>query len=494
VSAANAEAVRWLARLGCLSGLLFALLIAGASAAEVERMRVDGRATGYTDQFLTAGSLAMIRSSPPADVARLPEATNHHPVGVLTQLTRLRQQGQLKPTVYRKYVASFNAALAEVKMLPPARADELEAVVANIRSITGAGLLTGSRLPALFLTLDRNRKWWWRGPLLSYGQRVEFAGSQLVWEFYPGQGIELQVLGSFSKAQWMCAAGGRYAQRCRSILAELIPLAARRAGGLTWEYYFKFDGGVPPWTSAMSQGTALQALADAYRSLGDPAYLNVGESALAVFGRPPPVGVAVKAQHGTRYLQYSFAPARSQNVINGFLQSLIGLDDYAQMSHSRTANRLFAAGNTEAQAELPGFDTGAWSLYQPGEEDSLSYHVLVTGFLQQLCAMTRTPTYCSTAARFARDLKTPPALQIRTSRVAVNKSALIRFSVSKVSRVGITLQQGRQTVFSTSASFARGQHVFSVPPLRDRGTDVVKLDATDLAGNYAEVSHVLRVG
>jgi hypothetical protein len=76
----------------------------------------------------------------------------------------------------------------------------------------------------------------------------------------------------------------------------------------------------------------------------------------------------------------------------------------------------------------------------------------------------------------------------------VNKSVLIRFSVSKVSRVGITLQQGRQTVFSTSASFARGQHVFSVPPLRDRGTDVVKLDATDPAGNYAEVSHVLRVG
>jgi hypothetical protein len=486
-------AVRRLARLGCLSALLFALLITGARAAQVERMRVDGRTSSYTDRFLTADSLTMLRAAPPASVAKLPRSTSH-PVGVLSQLSRLRRQGQIQPTIYRGYVASFNAALAEIKTLPPARAEELDAVVVNIQSISSAGLLTASRLPALFLTLNRNRQWWVRGPLLSYGQRVEFAGSQVVWEFYPGQGIELQVLGSFGKAQWMCAAGRRYAQRCRSILAELIPLAARRAGGLTWEYYFKFDGGVPPWTSAMSQGTALQALADAYRSLGDPAYLRVGESALAVFGRPPPVGVAARAQHGTRYLQYSFAPAPSQDVINGFLQSLIGLDDYAQTSRSGAANRLFAAGNGEALAELPAFDTGAWSLYQPGEEDSLSYHVLVTGFLQQLCTMTRTPTYCSTAARFARDLKTPPALQILTSRVAVNKAVSIRFSVNKVSRVGITLQRGRHTVFSTSASFARGQHVFSAPVLRVRGTDLVKLDATDLAGNYAQASHVLRVG
>ena len=267
------QSARRLARLGCLGGLLFALLVSAASGDEVHAL------------------------------------TRHQPVRVLTALTRLRQQGQITSVAFRRYAASLSAASTEIKALSPTRARELEAVVTNIRSITSAGLLTASRLPALFLTLDRNRQWWRRGPLLSYGQRVEFAGSQLVWEFYPGQGIELQVLGSFGKAQWMCAAGGRYANRCRSLLAELIPLAARRAGGLTWEYYFDFDGGVPPWTSAMSQGTALQTLADAYRSLRDPLYLGIGERALAVFRRPPPAGVAVQARHGTRYLQYSFAAA-----------------------------------------------------------------------------------------------------------------------------------------------------------------------------------------
>lgn len=155
----------------------------------------------------------------------------------------------------------------------------------------------------------------------------------------------------------------------------------------------------------MSQGTALQTFADAYRTLRNPSYLSAGKSALAVFNRPPPAGVAVKTPQGKRYLQYSFAPQWSQNVINGFLQSLIGIDDFAHVSHDPVAARLFARGDASARKELPAFDTGTWSLYQPGQEDSLDYHILVTGFLEQLCAMTRTPIYCATAARFKADLR-----------------------------------------------------------------------------------------
>lgn len=224
-------------------------------------------------------------------------------------------------------------------------------------------MLTPSRLPALFLTLTRNREWWTTGPLLSADQRVQFAGSGIVWEYYPGQGIELQVLGSFSSAQAQCASGQPhlYAQ-CSALLSELIPLAAHRAGGLTWEYYFDFDGGLPPWTSAMSQGTALQALADAYKALGDPSYLAIVNRALAAFTVAPPSGVAIRTSVGARYVQYTFDPGRQDEVINAFLQSLIGLDDYAQTSKNPLAARLFAAGTAEAQAELPQFDTGAWSL------------------------------------------------------------------------------------------------------------------------------------
>jgi D-glucuronyl C5-epimerase C-terminus len=313
---------------------------------------------------------------------------------------------------------------------------------------------------------------------------VEFTGSQLVWEYYPGQGIELQQLGSFSKAQWMCAAGGRYVVPCRALIAELVPLAARRAGGLTWEYYFDFDGGVPPWTSAMSQGTALQTFADAYRTLHDPAYLKLGRQALSVFTRPPPAGVAVPTTQGSRYLQYSFAAAPAENVINGFLQSLIGLQDFVSVSGDPLATRLFAAGDRAARAELPDFNTGAWSLYQPGEEDSLAYHQLVTGFLQQLCTATAAPVYCQTATAFQADLKTPPTLAVLSAHIVPHRSSIVRFRVSKRSRVGITIRSGGKPVFLTSGTFSRGDHQFAVPALAGRGPITVQLDATDLAGNY----------
>lgn len=186
----------------------------------------------------------------------------------------------------------------------------------------------------------------------------------------------------------------------------------------------------------MSQGTALQTLAGAYKELGDKTYLSVAHQALPVFSTPPPTGVGVKTRLGMRYVQYSFASAANEEVINAFLQTLIGLDDYAQASGDPVAQRLFAAGDAEAEAELPHFNTGAWSLYQPGLEDDLSYHQLVTGFLQQLCSMTKTTIYCSTAAAFQLDLKTPPALKLVTTRVKANKPTDVYFTVSKISRVG----------------------------------------------------------
>ncbi len=50
---------------------------------------------------------------------------------------------------------------------------------------------------------------------------------------------------------------------------------------------------------------------------------------------------------------------------------------------------------------------GGWSLYQPGEADSLSYHTLVTGFLKLLCQKTQISAYCTTYQKFETDLLTP---------------------------------------------------------------------------------------
>jgi hypothetical protein len=383
---------------------------AGALAAPVMVLGADGRTTVRNDPFLTLPAVTPApRASSVSSAARAAHARPRARLdrNVRTELARLHRTRAISLAAYRLYLGRFNSALRTERHLRGTRAVELEAVIENLHAIAAAGLFTSSRLPVLFQTLERNRTWWTTGPVLSYGQRVEFADSQIVWEYYPGQGIELQVLGSFGKADGLYTAGPSEYSQLRQLLSELIPLAARRAGGVTWEYYFRFDGGVPPWTSAMSQGTAVEALTRGYKAFGSVSYLNLAHRALPVFGTAPPAGVGVKTRRGTRYIQYSFDRSAHDEVINAFLQTLIGLYDYAQASLDPRAARLFAAGDAEARFELPRFDTGSWSLYQPGVADSLDYHVLVTGFLHELCDRTHAPVYCTTAARFESYLGHP---------------------------------------------------------------------------------------
>jgi hypothetical protein len=463
-----------------------------ASASNAIVIDRGGHSTVRSDPFLPPRDWTPAPSSRSAR-AMAATAKRFSPRTIRSVLAQLKRQHQITTSAYRGYSSDLSRALKAVHRLSRFRGNELEAVIENLHGMAVRGSLTASRLPVLFLTLDRNLQYWRSGPALSYGQRVEFAGSELVWEYYPGQGIELQQLGSFGKADWLCSAGVAHGTRCRAALAELVPLAVRRGGGLTWEYYFNFDGGAPPWTSAMSQGTALQTLADAYKQLGDRTYLHVAHHALPVFSRPPSTGVGVKTSLGMRYVEYSFASRREEEVINAFLQTLIGLDDYAQVSGDPVAQRLFDEGDAEARAELPLFNTGAWSLYRPGVEDDLSYHQLVTGFLEQLCSMTKTPIYCSTADAFRLDLKTPAKLKLVTTHLKAKRPANLYFTVSKISRVGITITRGGRTVFLTSASFPHGEHHFAIPLLKATGTYAVRLDATDLAGNYGQISTPLQV-
>ncbi len=410
----------------------------------------------------------------------------------LSELARLHRTGALPTAAYQADVGAYNHALATEKKLRGTRRTELTAITVTMHDIAASHQLTPSRLPALMATLAANQQWWTTGPLLSSGQRVEFSGSQLVWEYYPGQGIQLQVLGTFGKADGLYTAGAADYPQMEQLLSEMIPLAAQRGGGLTWEYYFHFDGGSPPWTSAMSQATGLEALSRAYAATGDADYLTVGTQALPIFSVKPPVGVNVKAPSGTRFLQYTFAP--TTDIINAFLQTLIGLYDFAQASHNATAAALFAAGNTQAQAELPSFDTGAWSLYQPGIEDTLSYHELVTGFLQQLCTRTQAPVYCTTAQHFQAYETIPPALTQLTTRARNRGAFAMRFRLSKISHVGVTVTNSAgQTVYATSASFSYGTHSFTIPRIKKAGTYGVVLAATDLAGNFGRITGELQI-
>jgi hypothetical protein len=327
---------------------------------------------------LLAGVLPLL--APAADAtARVARPT------VPGALQSLQRSGALSVSAAAQYEATYRHAGALLKKLSGTRREELASVLSNVQQIAGGGQFIASRLPALFLTLERNVQWWGSEPLLAADQRVSFAGSRIVWEHYPGQGIEIQWLATFGEANGYYLEGHENTQ-LQEVLNEVIPLATQRAGGIAWEYMFHFDGGAPPWTSGLSQGTALQALARAYSRLKNPAYLAAAQQALKLFQSPPPAGVRVATPAGATYLEYTYAP--QERIINGFIQALNGLYDYAKLTGDPAGARLFEEGDAEARGELPHYDTGAWSMYDQHVESNLNYHELLTEFLQDLCKRT----------------------------------------------------------------------------------------------------------
>jgi D-glucuronyl C5-epimerase C-terminus len=301
-------------------------------------------------------------------------------------LQALQRSGQITPTLYTKYASAYTAAKRSLTRLSGTRRAELGAVLANVEAMAAGGYFIASRLPVIFLTLERNRQWWTSEALLGSGTRISFQGSKIVWEHYAGQGIEIQWLGTFGEANGYYLSGHENAN-LRQLLGEVLPLATQRAGGIAWEYMFQFDGGKPPWTSGLSQGTALQVLARAWSRFKEQTLRNAAQQALGIFVTPPPSGVNTKTAAGANYAEYTYAP--SDRILNGFIQAVVGLYDYTQITKDPLGLKLFEEGDAEARAETPHYDTGAWSMYDQYSESDLNYHELLTEFLVHLCERTR---------------------------------------------------------------------------------------------------------
>ena len=408
------------------------------------------------------------------------------PLGRATRdaLGRLLDRGAIDRTEHDARVATLDDALAAHAGLTGTRGTELGAVIATADAMAAGGRFSASRLEPIFQTLARNAEWWTSGDLLTSGQRVSFSGSRLIWQYYPGQGIQLQMLANFGRANALWSARRR--TPLRELLAELVPLAADRGGFPAWEYYFRFGGGAPPWTSGLSQGTAVQSLGRAGALLGDPALTELAMRALALFERPAPVGVREETSDGAHYLIYTFAP--DLLVLNAHLQATIGLYDFSQLTASPRAQALYDSGAAWSRANVPRYDTGKWSRYDLERESDLGYHQLVTTFLSNLCERTGEAVYCDTAARFAAYEDEPPTVRARTKRIRSGRPARLKFRVDKISRVGVTVLRRGRVVFETSAVVGRGNRFFAWSRPGRPGRYTLRVTATDLAGNAATPS------
>ena len=470
-----------------LAVALAAAFAAPAHAAPVLQVGPDG-ATVRNDPYLPPRAETDLQ--PPGESARVAQARPAAKTTVRQAITRAYDAGQITIEQRDEYRAAYSDALRTRARLSNPRRAQLSSQIATLEAIAGADGLNASRMPALFLQLERNTEYWPSRPYPANGQRIVFSGSELIFQHYSGYGLQIQPLANFGKANGLWRSNR--VNRLQTLLDELVAIASRRGRFTTWEYWFTFGGGRPPWMSAMAQGTAIQALARGSVLLEDPTYLRVARQAIRAFSTRYPVGVRAPGRGGgNHYLLYSFSPGL--RVLNAFTQTLNGLYDYATISAHARATELFEKGEVSLRNEIAGYDTGAWTLYSlGGAEATLEYHDLASDFVANLCERLATTFWCDTAARLERYLSEEPRLELVTTELVEDKRQYVRFRLSKRSSVRMTISQGGSVVHSFSAVSPYGTRAYGWTPTRE-GDYVVTLAAESFRGLKGATSGTIRV-
>ena len=132
----------------------------------------SGRASGLAAAAIAALALALAPGLASARKLAHGGAKSARGPSVSAALLGLDQSGAITPASYQHDYRAYLAAKRSLGRLGGTRRVELGAVLANVEAIAAAGGFTTSRLPALFLTLERNRQWWTTEPLLANGARV----------------------------------------------------------------------------------------------------------------------------------------------------------------------------------------------------------------------------------------------------------------------------------------------------------------------------------
>jgi hypothetical protein len=489
---------------------LLLALAAPASGAEV--LRVTGHGVVPENDPALPGAEADLQAPPATSCAKPAAATPppvSRPAAPASSVNRVLradyENGALTAEVYNDYKDIYSKAVSTYRRLSGTRRLNLQSVVGTLDRIARSGSLTVSRMPALFTQLDHNTQFWPSKPLPRIPPptpspcryfvkksgyvtpvRYVFDDGPLIYQYYPGFGLQLQALANWGKANALAGACvGVYGpnvkcepDKLKEYLDAMVAIASHRGNATTWEYWFPFSGGSPPWTSGLSQGTAITALVRGAEVLKDPHYLDVARDAVGIFTTPAPLGVRTSAFGGSWYAEYSFAPGLL--ILNGFLQALNGIWDLAEATHSSRVRAIYKRGSRAAKHAIHHYDTGAWSLYSlGGNEDDLNYHRLVRDFLKGLCERTKDRVYCHYSQRFTDYLHEHEKLRfLGASGARVGRAVALPFRLSKISCVTVTVERGGATAYRSRLLTPYGTHSVSWVP-HSTGTYTVKFTAYD---------------
>jgi hypothetical protein len=505
--------MRYRHQLLAASAALLAIAACAGPAHAGEVIAVDGdHATRVHDPMVPTPAQASLGLVPPVSSARAgasaarasaaasgsarARATKARPKravpAVVRVLKRTYAKKKISKAAYRGYLRDYARARRTLARLSGARRAQLGYVIGSVERLALTRKLGATRMPESFLQIRRNAQYWPHMPYPAPDDQISFRGSQILFQYYAGEGLQIQVLSTFKKANLIHGACTRNEPECdpeaiRSLLDEMTGLAVQRSRRfIAWEYLFSFGGGAPPWISGMAEATAIQAYARASQLLDEPSYVATAKKALPAFMTNAPLGVRTRGfKGGVHYLQYSFASGTY--IFNAFLQSLIGLHDFAEITGDQRALRLYEQAEPEARAEVPYSDLGDWSMYNyRGNVSRPSYHELLREFLQSMCTRKLGDEYCVYAKRYAGYQTDPPVLTYLGPETATAKAfTKIRFNVSKLSAVELEVYKGSKLAYSTLATFSRGDGSFLWKPTSG-GTYDVQIAAKELRTGYGK--------
>jgi len=428
--------------------------------------RLAALAAALVAVLAVAGSA--VPAKPPSSVQRIKKG-----------LDRAVASGELDRATASGYAAVAGRAAALLPKLPPSRAQTLVGMLEDIAGQTDA--YSAQWTLTLFSMLQLNERLLLSKPMPRAGTDV-YGDDGVLYRFVTGHGYEFHPLGNFAALNTLILTGK--VDEARELADALIVRGVPKDDRLLWSYPFPFGHGKPPWRSGMAQAVAAQALARVGQALDDQSLLDAaGEAYAAIPGK-----LVRSLSAGPWIKLYSFDAAP---VLNAQLQSILSIDDYADISGNTGAAGLAAQLKASAETLLPQFDTGYWSLYSlNGSEAPFSYHDYVVTLLKKLANRTQDTTWSDFATRFqsyetqAPLLKpaadaTAPVVIYPAPRDGYLDGATFKFWLSKLSTV--TVRAGGK-----SHSFEVGHGTQSVtwtPRGLPPGTYSPYFTAVDAAGN-----------
>lgn len=340
--------------------------------------------------------------------------------------------------------------------------------------------LTPPRLQALFPTLEVNLRRFAGG-----GSGSEMTGADgAVYRLFSGHGLQFHPLATVAALNRLAQAGDAVATQ--QVADALLARALHEGPALVFPYWFDYGRGRAPWRSGMAQAVAAQAFARAADVCDEPRLRLVARGAFAAIPR----GLLSESEAGPWIRLYGFDRSL---VLNAQLQTALSLSDYAERTGDAGAANLATNLEAAASALLPGFDTGAWSLYAlRGAESTLGYHEYVVSLLRRVATRFGDEGLGEAADRFQGYLDAPPELRAGAAPAPIYPRPVDGFR--DVARVSFWLSKRSQVVLHAggrpvTGSFPRGWSTIDWAPGPGFAAGEVdaSLTAVGPAGHRAEL-------